>query len=226
MSSQFCVKNSVWDVWLLFVRALHYGIPHLTSLHTVVCYCILLWITRSSEISGAFQRSIISQSLISLLSLRFHRDEHESDVSLPVRLGQAEARIKALQSCKIRIKQWGHPRLDMRSEVNNGGRFSVSQRSTRPERSSRSWGVNTTKKWWKSKTLIHCGHTTLMFVVFSDVHFQFLWFHLKTRVCFVIANNRNRASFFPSVTVTCWFTHTKPTFPFNSHLKGHLSDPS
>jgi len=30
--------------------------------------------------------------------------EDESDISLPVRLGQAEDRIKALQSCKIRLK--------------------------------------------------------------------------------------------------------------------------
>ncbi len=217
----------MYDYCLCVHCIMGYRISLFTLLHTVVCYCILLWFTRSSEISGGFPEiHHFSVTDLSLLSLRFHRDEHESDVSLPVRLGQAEGRIKALQSCKIRIKPWGHPRLDMRSEVNNGGRFSVSQRSTRPERSSRSWGVNTTKKWWKSKTLIHCGHITLMFVVFSDVHFQFLWFHLKTHVCFVIANNRNRASFFPSVTVTCWFTHTKPTFPFNSHLKGHLSDPS
>lgn len=119
-----------------------------------------LWVSRDP-----FSGFIISQQgfqslpvLISALSRRFHREEHESDISLPVRLGQAEDQIKALQSCKIHIKHWGHLRLDMRSEVNNCTRFSVSQHWTRPERSCRNWGVNTTRKWQKSKTLIHSGN--------------------------------------------------------------------
>jgi len=129
-----------------------------------------------------FQRSIqaggflISQRgfqslpvLISTMSLRFHREEHESDISLPVRLGQAEDRIKALQSCKIRLKHWGHPRLDMRSEVSNCTRVSVLQRWPRPEQSCRSWGVNTTRKRRKSKTLNHRGD----------------WKHLSILSCFI-----------------------------------------
>lgn len=228
--------------------SLHYGIPHLTlcalfytlhTLHTaevvqIECRRILapnkmftwnqLWVSRDP-----FSGFIISQQgfqslpvLISALSRRFHREEHESDISLPVRLGQAEDRIKALQSCKIHINRWGHLRLDMRSEVNNCTRFSVSQHWTWPERSCRNWGVNTTKKWQKSKTLIHGGNWK---------HVSMLcWCWLFTVISLFLANDTTEMEHLFSTLLLLWNMKTPVYGTQNLYLlsdpKFNFSDPS